>query len=369
MKTFFNFAKASGAIVLFALALVLASHKARAFDQSNFYFGTTAQVVTSGNPIPALSPNGSGQARFFQLSVGVAKHDPIVLPGQSVAGHWHWFWGNPAFATSNETDLTKIIANCSSANRGGAANCSGYWAPAVMDTKGTADEADDEVVPYSGIDANGKFSDPLFAYYKQAKRTVDYAFVQNPGVGVVVPPLAIGFVAGDSHNIQPYTTNQALNGTTPRAVYGCTLADGTKTYAQVPYIPPCAQGGTVNVFIKVPHCWDGQFDHATNNQSTHMAMTIGDDTCPATHPIVVSTPESYGYSFKVLSTQGTWNYRLSSDSIYDWTGYNAGRTSHIDWANGWPPEIHQAFTNHCLNERRDSSNALCDGRRLGLVAQ
>jgi hypothetical protein len=78
---------------------------------------------------------------------------------------------------------------------------------------------------------------------------------------------------------------------------------------------------------------------------------------------VVSSPESYGWKVQVTKPSGTLNWMLSSDN-YIKNGYNGGLSGHIDWVNAWSPEEHLAFTEHCINERRDSSNALCDGRRL-----
>ena len=311
---------------------------------SAFAFGASEEIISYGNPIPALSSNRGGLARFFMKPSGVSQNDVIVNPNCKNCTHTHWFWGNKEVITNARKDPAKLNENCISTNAGGAANCSAYWAPSMIDI------SDGSVQPYGD----------LTAYYKVAPKTLDWA--EARGQQVEVPPVGLRFVAGQASNSAPYTTNQALNGTIPRMVFGCNDANGVNLFSQLPYIPACPQGGQVSIFIKSPHCWDGT-NLDSSDHFSHMAMTLGDDSCPSTHPILVSTPESYGFKVQVTKPEGTLNWMLASDN-YIKSGYNGGRSGHIDWVNGWKPEIHQSFTDHCINERRDSTSALCDGRRL-----
>lgn len=316
---------------------------------TGFAAGSAVEVITSGHPIPALSSNRGGLARFFMKSSGISQNDIVVNPNCKNCAHAHWFWGNKEVITNARKDPLKLLENCVSTNRGGAANCSAYWSPAMVDI------SDGSVQPYG----------ELTAYYKVAPKTLDWLQAQTPPKKAEVPPLGLRYVSGQASNSIGYSTNEALNGLVPRMVYGCTDANNVSLATQQTSIPACPQGGTVHVFIKSPHCWDG-VNVTSSDFFSHMAMTLSDDTCPASHPVVVSTPESYGWKIAVTKPEGTLNWMLASDN-YPKNGYNGGRSGHIDWVNGWKPEIHQAFTDHCINERRDSSNALCDGRRLGQV--
>ncbi len=313
---------------------------------TNFSPGTSSKLVSNGNPLPPFSANRGGLARFFMLSAGISQNDTVVNPNCKNCTHPHWNWGNKEVITNARKDLTQLLQNCVSTNRGGAVNCSAYWAPAMVDI------SDGSVQPYS----------ELTAYYKIAPALLDW--LESNGKKVVVPPLGLRFVSGQASNSTVYSTGAALNGPMPRMVFGCTEANGTNSATQQATIPPCGQGGTVNIFIKSPHCWDGaNLDSA--DHFSHMAMPLPGPNlqCPASHPIVVSSPESYGWKVPVTKPSGTLNWMLSSDN-YIKNGYNGGLSGHIDWVNAWGPEEHLAFTEHCINQRRDSSNALCDGRRL-----
>lgn len=313
---------------------------------TDFPEGSSDKLFTSGNPLPPFSANRGGLARFFMRPAGVSQNDGIVNPNCKNCTHPHWFWGNIEVITNARKDLTRLLENCVSTNRGGAVNCSAYWAPTMIDI------SDGSVQPYGD----------LTAYYKVAPKLLDW--LEANGKKVEVPPLGLRFVSGQASNTIGYTTNQALNGSIPRMVFGCTEANGVNSTTQQTSIPPCGQGGTINVFIETPHCWDGVNLDSPDHWS-HMSLPIPGtgDTCPATHPIVVSTPGSYGWKVPVTKPEGTLNWMLASDN-YLKVGYNGGHSGHVDLANGWSPEEHLAFTEHCINQRRDSSNALCDGRRL-----
>lgn len=314
---------------------------------SAFAAGSSVEMVTSGHPLPPLSANRGGLARFFMKSAGISQNDIVVNPNCKNCTHAHWFWGNKEVITNARKDPAKLLENCVSTNRGGAANCSAYWAPAMVD------------ISDGSVQAYGE----LFAYYKV--HPIILGWLQAQGKKVEVPPLGLRFVSGQSSNTIGYTTNEATNGSIPRMVFGCTNAAGVNTASHQTSIPPCPQGGTVTALIESPHCWDGVNLDSVDHWS-HMALALPSGACPSTHPIVASTPSSYGLTVAVTKPEGTLNWMLSSDN-YVKDGYNGGRSGHIDWINGWKPEFHQAFTEACINGRRDSTNALCDGRRLGPV--
>lgn len=130
----------------------------------DFALGTSAELITSGNPLPPFSANRGGLARFFMKSAGVSQNDIVVNPNCKNCAHAHWFWGNKEVISNARKDPTKLLENCVSTNRGGAANCSAYWAPAMMDI------SDSSVQPYGDLTAYYKMETLLAKYGESAAK-------------------------------------------------------------------------------------------------------------------------------------------------------------------------------------------------------
>ena len=63
----------------------------------------------------------------------MAFDDPIVAPGGPGASHPHVFFGNTAIDAYST--ITSIQTTGNSTCAGGIANRSGYWVPAIVDTR------------------------------------------------------------------------------------------------------------------------------------------------------------------------------------------------------------------------------------------
>src|SRR2546421_7651008 len=101
-------------------------------------------VPTTDQPTP--SGDGVGAFRTVCAYSHMSTDDPIVYPGQPGAAHLHVFWGNTG-VNANST-ANSIATTGNGTCRGGTINRTGYWAPAVIDTKTGAPIAPDLIHVY-----------------------------------------------------------------------------------------------------------------------------------------------------------------------------------------------------------------------------
>jgi hypothetical protein len=248
--------------------------------------------------------------------------DAIVYPNQPGKAHLHTYFGNTgADAYSTQSSL-KNTGN--STCRGGIANRSSYWAPAV-------------------IDANGRAVKPLGinVYYKTGYNGIAPSAVK-------VFPQGLRMIAGDAKS-QSADTN-------PHGYWGC-----LNNYIGHPHTPPtCPVGDDVIMIVVFPQCWDGKNLDSADHKS-HMAYPSG-GRCPTTHPVAI--PEiTYNIRYKMPTTGGTKGWRLSSD-MYDATK-PGGYSAHADYFEAWDPTISSAFVKNCDNKQVDChSHLLGDGRMI-----
>ena len=256
--------------------------------------------------------------------------DPIVYPGRPGAAHLHVYFGNTSVNAATTTANITEMGN--STCRGGIVNRSGYWAPAMIDTR------------------NGAPMKPLFShvYYKTG-----YQGVANSQVRPM--PKGLRMIAGDASNtvVKPrWETNVS---------YGCD-GGGSDT------IPTCQPGQILEMHIDFPQCWNGVNLDSANHRS-HMAYgrwapVAGSpgSGCPASHPVPIPS-----ISFIILypvTGNDTSTWRLSSDI----NGSVAGTSGHADWMDGWrgqtPGEyLPNVFVARLLNQGLSGgSHMIGDGR-------
>lgn len=282
-------------------------------------------TLTLGSPVEPL--RGGPTRDTFRTRVAwthLLYDDPIVFPGQAGASHLHMFFGNALVDATTTKD--NIRSRCRSAAGGGIANCSAYWIPAVMNSRGEALAPDFSLM-----------------YYKAGYQATEEKDT--------MPPTGLAMITG---NPQGSPTN-GLNDST-RYNWYCQEVDGPPSKS----IPNCPAGGVLRLQLEFPSCWNGRDLGWDGDHKSH--MTFGDGRrCPASHPVKIPTI-TYNAVWRVPSS-GIDNWRLSSDMYPAGSGNPGGHSMHGDWVNGWDPEIMQTFITNCNNREIDCViDNLGDGR-------
>ena len=260
----------------------------------------------------------------------MAFDDPIVYPGQPGRSHLHAFFGNTG--TSANSTAASIASSGNSTCRGGTANRTAYWVPAMIDTKDGTPVAPDQII----------------VYYKVGYR--------GPKPSDVVPlPQGLRMIAGD-----PTASAGVLWGP---VVYKC---DGVSPGPDPYSIPNCAVGHSIWANVTFPQCWDGVNLDSPDHRS-HMAyfpIPSPDGKCPASHPIAL--PEvAFNVVYTVNESDAPLRWRLSSD-VYD-KSLPGGYSFHGDWFNGWKADIMSTWVRNCDDASKDClAHLLGDGRMMGL---
>ncbi len=270
----------------------------------------------------------SGEFRTIANFSHMSFNDPIVFPGKEGAAHHHTFFGN-VNADHNSTHES-LRANCLTTAAGGAVNCSGYWAPSMIDT------------------SNGTPIRPLqmLVYYKSGYTV--------PPQHIQAPPPDLRIIAG----------NMAATSRQENVTYLC----GDTGYDAIP--KNCGKGKILRMMIELPQCWDGKSMDSANHQS-HMAKASNDyntpNKCPASHPVALPVI-TLNVDYKI-ATNNTSTWRLSSDN-YD-SSKPGGYSAHADWMNGWNKDpktglnFLEVVVKNCLNKNKDcGTNYLGDGREM-----
>jgi hypothetical protein len=279
-------------------------------------FSTVRIQPTSERPSPG---DGTGMFRNVCEFSHMNFDDALVFPGQPGRAHLHAYFGNTAADAFSTQASIRNTGN--STCRGGIANRSAYWVPAVLDAAGRP------VKP--GV---------LHAYYKTG-----YAGIAPQSVQPF--PSGLRMIAGDAN----------ATGAQRNAYWGC-----FENYiGHPPTIPQCPVGQHVAMHVVFPQCWDGKNLDSADHKS-HMAYPRS-GSCPASHPVPI--PEiSFTVTYPVPAG-GTGGWRLASDH-YD-ESLPGGYSVHADWFDGWDPDVAETFVRNCNNKAVDChSHLLGDGRAI-----
>lgn len=284
---------------------------------------STARIRAETVDIPTPNANGTGQFRFVCEPSHFNFDDAIVYPGQKDKAHLHINFGNTGlnYATTQQSLETTGNSTCA----GGTANRTGYWTPAVIDTK----------------DGSPVKPAKLLLYYKS-----DFL----PGATTNLYPAGLRIIAG----------NMKSTGPQDRTDWGCYTPDGRELRGKS--IPAdCPVGGIIEATIEFPMCWNGK-DLDSPDHKSHMAFTVWNNDkrvveCPSTHPVQVPTlTEKVQYNVTEAGASARW--RLSSDNYG--TDKPGGFSIHADWFNAWDPKVQKVWVDNCLRAARD-----CHGFLLG----
>jgi Domain of unknown function (DUF1996) len=286
--------------------------------------GLSGDVIVSGEfAQPPTKTDGAGAFRTTCDFSHMSADDPIVAPGRPGASHLHVFFGNTLVNANSTADSIRNTGN--STCSGGTVNRSGYWVPAMIDTR-------------TGTPLKPSF---FIVYYKTGSNRV-------PKQDIRTMPEGLRMVAGD----------MMASGPDAHTTYTCLDAP---TYQPYKSIPVCNVGVEVNIMLVFPQCWDG-INLDSPNHKSHMSYPIPGGACPSSHPWPV--PEvTYNTRYRVGPNDDPRAWRLSSD-MYD-KAKPGGFSSHGDWFNGWQPAIMQTFVDRCLRAGVDChAELLGDGRML-----
>jgi hypothetical protein len=258
-----------------------------------------------------IGPNGQ-QVRPASDGVGAFRitcdfshmnfDDAIVFPGQVGASHLHAYFGNTG---ANALSTPDSIANGGNSTcRGGIANRSAYWVPAVLDGQGNPQ------APYE-----------ILVYYKSGYNGIEPYRIRKF-------PRSLRMIAGDARASSPQE----------HVHWGCTdlyVGNPKAIYA-------CPRDRGIEMTVDFPQCWDGSRLDSSDHKS-HMAYTEG-GSCPSSHPVAIPA-----ISFVVRYNQpnGIDGWKLSSD-MYDVSG-GAGYSAHGDWFEGWHEGVADKFIDNCVS--------------------
>lgn len=272
---------------------------------------TSEKAPRSGDDVGAFR----NVCRFSHMNFD----DPIVFPGKARATHLHAYFGNTLAKASSTAESIRNTGN--STCRGGIANRTAYWVPALLDAKGR---------PQTPEDSN--------FYYKSG-----YSGIEPSDIKTF--PQGLRMVAGDAK----------ATGAQEHAFWGC-----FENYIGHPAtIPNCPVGDYLQMIVDFPQCWNGK-DLDSADHKSHMAYPE-DGACPRTHPVAIPAI-TFGILYKVPK-EGVKGWRLASD-MYD-ASLPGGYSVHGDWFEGWDPAVAKTFVQNCTSKGVDChSHLLGDGREI-----
>jgi hypothetical protein len=266
--------------------------------------------------LPSPSSDGIGAFRTVCAYSHMAFDDPIVYPGQPGRSHLHAFFGNTGINAYSTADSVATTGN--STCRGGILNRSGYWVPALIDTRTGV-----PVAPRAGV-----------WYYKTGYLGVRYQDVQPM-------PSGLRMIAG---NMTAQSPAEA-----PYQHWRCESGSGQYTVPSA-----CPSGDELIMVVVFPQCWDGVNLDSADHRS-HMAYAS--NGCPPSYPVAL--PEiSLNVRYAIEDQSSYPHLRLSSDMYKSSTP--GGWSIHGDWFNGWQQSASEKFVRECTGKPAD-----CHAHLLG----
>lgn len=274
----------------------------------------SGQVLTSRR-----APASSDRIGVFRTRCDfshMAFDDPIVAPGQPGASHLHTFFGNTM--TDANSTAASIATTGNSTCRGGIANRTAYWVPAVIDV------------------ATRKPLVPSLAqvYYRS-------------GYGGVVPsdvqamPDGLRMIAGNTASTGDASDN-------PRTHWQCRTKNTSPSREdRTSHIPSdCGPGEALRLTVEFPQCWDGENLDSSDHRG-HMAYA--QRGCPSSHPVPL--PQVVLNVVYPLDARAPEGWRLVSDN-YDHS-LPGGRSLHADWFNGWDSSVVETWLDGCYTQPKN----------------
>lgn len=294
------------------------------------------------SPTKEVAPDAAGEFRTSCTFSHMSFDDALVYPRRPGEAHLHTFFGNTLADAFSTVDTLRTSGD--STCRGGIANRSAYWVPALIDTATGV-----PLVP-----------DSIGVYYKNG---------QFDGSLVTPLPPGLRMIAGDAAR----TTAPADSSVTR---FKCIGGPNNENDKYGPSIGNCDVGAQLWQEIFFPQCWDGVNLDSANHKShmSYVAMVWAPPrpaseggayqipACPATHPVIIPSI-TYNVIYNIKTPGAALKWRLSSD-MYD-AALPAGWSSHGDYMYGWDQSVSDAWGKNCIRAKKDChSHLLGDGRMV-----
>jgi hypothetical protein len=278
-----------------------------------------------------VEADGIGDFRTVCSYSHMNYDDPILFPGKSGASHLHTYFGN---TLTNAATTAESLANTGNSTcRGGIANRSAYWVPALLDGSGR---------PVAPIQSN--------FYYKSGYNGIPAALIKPFKIG-------LRMLAG-SAKFSP-----SSGGTQEHAYWVC--EDYSAGLNHEASIPDCAGhgGGHTIMYLDFPQCWDGvhlQTTDADPKVQTHVAYPEN-GRCPSGWVAIPHIEYKIEYD---LPAGNKHDWRLASD-VYG-ESEAGGYSVHGDYFAGWQQEVVNTFVKNCTSRAGVDchSDLLGDGRSI-----
>jgi hypothetical protein len=265
---------------------------------------------------PGPNADGRGAFRIVCDFSHMNYDDPIVYPGQPGRAHLHAYFGNTDVDAS--TTAESLATTGSSTCRGGIANRSSYWVPAMIDTT-----TGRPVAPTSNM-----------TYYKTG---------YNPGItnaDIQAVPQGLRMISGDQTATEPFLGAPEFSPQRGSVKYHCQPSGRSGGS-----IPDCAGEDFMVMVVAFPQCWDGVNLDSPDHRS-HMAWPDNRDGCPDTHPVVLpQITMNVRYDIPAGASTSTW--RLSSD-MYP-ADQPGGYSIHADFFAGWEDSVQPQWLTKCVH--------------------
>ena len=295
--------------------------------------GVGTLLIAPSTSTPTPTPF-DGSFRMVCNLTKMGGFDPIVFPGQTLAGHLHMFFGN---ADINPNSTTQSLATSGNSTcMGGIMNRTGYWVPVVFDAV-----TGEVQYPQEGV------------FYYKTGYNLDPTKT-NP------IPAGLQMIAGDKNatSSQDIGPNYAVG-------WNCQLVWNQQASVDG-FIPNCGVGDAVVLMVNFPECWDGVNLDSPDHKSHMSYATYRNQpqvsSCPPSHPVQLPRISEI-FRFPVTANSRPLNWRLTSDSYS--TSTRGGLSAHADWMDGWSRDGMTALVRNCLNAMKDCGvGTLGDGRDL-----
>lgn len=267
---------------------------------------------------------GGGDTRWSTIASKFLNDDPIVYSGVRGAAHLHTFFGNNGI--NYQTNNANLQTTCVSLFAGGAANCTGYWMPSVIDTA-----TDTPLLP-----------DSILIYYKADTFYIDERYVEEL-------PQGLKIIAGN-----PSAKSQAEQ--IDIVKFECFRKDNVQEAKTNNFIS-CDSDKYREVWLTVtfPHCVQddgtGKIKLDSANHRSHLipngfisANALLPNSCPTEYPhLIPNISQIAMFTIKPGMNPATW--RLSSDNYS--SSLPGGYSLHADWWGAWKNYWSLRLRNEC----------------------